>query len=222
MRPYLLRSFGLHAALGAALAFFSARATLPKSNPVYSIDFVGPSGGIISSLSGPAGRAAPAAPARPAPQQTPDEFGSRRRKPGAPLPRPSLLRGFTEKPAEPAPAAAAAAPSAPAGAAGGSGGEAGVSTDLPNFPYPWYISQVRAALWSRWSERLPSEAGQAVVVFTIMPTGAVVDVRTEESSGDPAFDLVALSAVQESAPFPPLPRGFSEPFLKVHVTLKSQ
>jgi TonB family protein len=69
---------------------------------------------------------------------------------------------------------------------------------------------------------MPKEQGEAVIVFSILPNGSVVDLRAEESSGSSAFDLTAESAVQDAAPFAPLPREFPEPFLKVHVTLKSQ
>jgi TonB family protein len=93
---------------------------------------------------------------------------------------------------------------------------------MPNFPYPWYISQVRAGLWAKWSARKPAQPEECIVEFSIMPGGQIVDVRDEETSGDAAFDLAAMGAAQDAAPFPPLPRDFKEPFLKIHVTLKSQ
>ncbi|MBI4374825.1 MAG: TonB C-terminal domain-containing protein [Elusimicrobia bacterium] len=223
LKPYLLGSFGAHAALLAA-----ALGALPSANQsrsqIYTIDFVGPTASIINTQgSAPASSAAPTlANPRQAPQTDVDEFGRRRRKPFV-LPRPSLLRGFREKPA-PQPSVNDAAPAPVPGAS--PGGEAGaggadVATDMPNFPYPWYISQVRANLWNQWSARMPRLQGESVVVFTVLPNGALVDLRIETSSGDSAFDLAALSAVQDAAPFPPLPRGFQEPFLKIHVTLKA-
>jgi TonB family protein len=42
------------------------------------------------------------------------------------------------------------------------------------------------------------------------------------SSGDSAFDAAAVESVQAAAPFPALPSGFGEPFLKVHLTLRSE
>ena len=68
---------------------------------------------------------------------------------------------------------------------------------------------------------MPKQAGEAIVVFTLLPTGQMVDLRIESSSGDPGFDLAALGSVKDASPYPPLPRGFAEPFLKIHVTLKS-
>ena len=59
-----------------------------------------------------------------------------------------------------------------------------------------------------------------MIVFTIMRSGKTVDFKVESSSGDDGFDYEALSAAQEAAPFPPLPRGFMDPFLKIHVSFR--
>jgi protein TonB len=210
----------LHAA-AAVICLVIYREAAIKATKTYMIDFVGPSAAIASSQGqSPAAPPDRAAAYQPQPQVDRDAFGRRRK--GAPLPRPSLLRGWREAPAmkeKPAPGPEAAA--GPAEPAAGAPGDAGIATDLPNFPYPWYISQLRQSLWGQWSARMPKEKGDCVVVFTLLPNGSFVDLRTEESSGDSAFDLIALSAVQDAAPFPPLPNGFKERFLKIHVTLKT-
>jgi protein TonB len=218
LKPYLTYSIGVHLA-GVAVALFILRGGAIKNSAVYMIDFVGPTAAVIDSR-GEAAKAGAAA-YTPQPQSEADEFSTHHRK-GAPLPRPSLLRGWRDTPAAPEkPAAAPAAQTASAAPTSGPPGQAGITTDLPNFPYPWYISQLRQSLWSQWSARMPKEKGECVVVFNLLPSGAVVDLRVEESSGDSAFDLAALSAAQDAAPFPPLPRGFTEPFLKIHVALKT-
>ena len=217
LKPYLTYSLAAHvgvAALVAGLYGFSKA----KSSQVYMIDFVGPSATILHSGAEAAAQVAgPTASLQP--QTDPDEFSARRGK-GAPLPRPSLLRGWREPSIQETPAAAPA-PQAAAAPTGGAPGQAGIATDLPNFPYPWYISQLRQVLWDQWSGRMPRGEGMCVVVFSLLPNGRFVDLRIEESSGDPAFDLAAQSAVQDGAPYPPLPKGFKEPFLKIHLTLKS-
>lgn len=195
-----------------------------KPSQVYTIDFVG-STQLQSAGAAAAGRGAPAPvePARPAPQADPDEWSSGRRAKGRyALPRPSLLKGWKD--------AAVTAPQTPsmsarpgaAAAGASSGGDAGVATDLPNFPYPWYISQIRLMLWEAWKKRMPGGGGEGVVVFSILRNGGPTDLRMESSSGDAGFDAAALESVQAAAPFPPLPSGFEEPFLKIHLTLKSE
>jgi protein TonB len=233
LKPYLGYSLAAHASLGAVLLGLIPFAGKAPPSRVYTIDFVGPSATIVSSVAGEAKPAAAApAPAseKQAPQTEFDEFGRRKKKGHFVLPRPSLLKGFQAKkpeepkeeepPAQTAPAAAPAQTAA-GGAAGNSPGDAGISTDMPDFPYPWYISQVRQALWNNWSARMPRMAGECVVQFSILRNGGIVDLRTEVSSGDSSFDLAALGAAQDSAPFPPLPQGFADPFLRVHLTLKA-
>ncbi|MBI4678082.1 MAG: cell envelope integrity protein TolA [Elusimicrobia bacterium] len=227
LRPYLTYSFTLHLALVAAAGLL-LRSQSIRSSPVYTIDFVGPTA--VMTGKGPEA----AATARPS--QAPERRGREEELAAPPkkkvkLPKPSLLSKAApapqpepeaQEPSEPGPKEAEAAGEAGLSPAiSGAPGSGGIVTDLPNFPYPWYISQVRAALWSQWSSRMPAEEGLAVVVFTIMPDGSLVDVRVEESSGDPNFDLSAMAAAQDAGPYPPLPSGFEEPFLKVHVTLKS-
>lgn len=226
LKPYLARSTGLHVALMAAAAFYAPSA-LKKADKVYMIDFVG--GPAMIQTAGPAAAAptaADAVPARPAQQaEDPDSFATKRHRAVA-LPRPSLLQGWIDRKTPPKPSLSAGTETAmspsPGPAGGMPGNAAGVATDLPNFPYPWYISQVRQMLWTAWQKRMPPSSGEGVVVFSIVRNGAFVDLRMESSSGDSAFDEAAVEAVQAASPFPALPRDFPEPFLKIHLTLKSE
>lgn len=225
LKPYLARSAGLHAAVLAAAALFVPGA-LKKADKVYMIDFVG-GPVVLQSAGAPAAAVAPAEAGQPriAPQADPDSIAPRGKK-GTALPRPSLLKGWSPAQAlvrpslSPAPEASLSPAAGPA--AGMPGDAAGVATDLPNFPYPWYISQVRQMLWAAWRKRMPGASGEGVVVFAIMRGGAFTDLRMESSSGDAGFDQAAVEAVQAAAPFPALPSDFAEPFLKIHLTLKSE
>ncbi len=215
--PHLTYSVTVHLLAAGAVIFLYQRIST-QATPVYMIDFVGPSAAVLDSRS--AQRNAEKAGFKPQAQSEVDEFSLSRRKKGAPLPRPSLLRGWRETtpPPQEEPAAASAETPGPAPA---SQGQAGIATDLPNFPYPWYLAQLRQSLWDRWSARMPKVQGECTAAFSILPSGQITDLRTEESSGDSAFDLTALSAVQDAAPYPPLPKGFKDPFLKIHVTFKT-
>ncbi len=232
LKPYLTYSLGLHALVAVAAMKVISGVAL-KSEQIYTIDFVGPSATIQSQAAAEAEKSAPAATktdaGKPPPDSGFDEFG-RRTKHAFALPRPSLMRGFQAQDKEEqqqeqtAPGPKNTAPAAGASTPDGGGGPAGtgIATDMPNFPYPWYISQVRNALWNMWSSRMPKEQGSCTIVFSILPNGSVVDLRSEDSSGSSSFDLTAMSAVQDAAPFAHLPPDFHEPFLKIHVTLKSQ
>jgi TonB family protein len=222
-RNYLLYSSSAHAALLAALFLLSpAAGKLKKKEQAYFIDFVG--GSKVVSMQ-PAAKAepAPAVPAaRPQPSKTqaakadPDDFLS------GPLPKPSVLSGIKE---QAAPAARPAAPSAQEtqgeeGAYGGS--ETALVTDSGNFPYPWYLAQVREALWSAWTGKMPSGGRmRATVRFVIKRGGDIKAVSVTKGSGNRLFDYAAEAAVQSSAPFPPLPDDFFEDTLAVNVEFKT-
>ena len=227
LKPYLTRSAGAHAVVLAAFAFYTP-SIARNADKVYTIDFVG--GPAVMQSAGPAAPAekdpGPAEPAKPAQQAEQDTYATKKHRAVA-LPRPSLLSGWTRSSALPKPSlgqgtgtSASAAATAPA--AGMPGDAAGVATDRPDFPYPWYIAQVRQMLWAAWQRRMPAASGEGVVVFAIMRNGAFTDLRMESSSGDQAFDDAALESVQAASPFPALPTDFSEPFLKIHLTLKSE
>ena len=49
--------------------------------------------------------------------------------------------------------------------------------------------------------------GQAVVVFTIAPGGALSALRIGRSSGHARLDAIALAQIRRAAPFPPPPPG---------------
>lgn len=226
LKPFLARSTGLHAAVLIAFAFYAPSA-LKKADKVYMIDFVGGPATLQSAGPAPSAAAAPqdSAPARATQQAEKDTFATKAHRAIA-LPRPSLLQGWSERKDPPRPSLSAAPEASMSGAPGPAGGmpgnAAGVATDLPNFPYPWYISQVRQMLWSAWQKRMPAASGEGVVMFSIMRNGAFTDLRMESSSGDGDFDRAAVEAVQAAAPFPPLPSDFKESFLKIHLTLKSE
>jgi TonB family protein len=226
LKPYLQRSAAAHAVLLLTALFVFPKSAL-KADKVYMIDFVG--GTTLQSAGAretPTAAAAAAANPKLGPQTDPDSISTDRRRGPVALPRPSLLKGWTEpKPDEKPAASAGTATNAPAsapGPGGTAGASAGVSTDLPNFPYPWYISQIRLMLWQAWQRRMPRYPGEGVVVFSIMRNGAFTDLRLEESSGDSAFDSAALESVAAAAPFPALPSDFREQFLKIHLALRSE
>jgi len=50
----------------------------------------------------------------------------------------------------------------------------------------------------------------------------VSDIEVSRASGDPFFDQLAQHAVIDSNPMPPLPSGYPEPKLNVHMTFKSR
>ena len=98
-----------------------------------------------------------------------------------------------------------------------------VRANFTNFPYPWYITQVRNSLWQEWSKRMPKTTGLSTLVsFNIDRYGAIYAVQIETSSGNDSYDYAATSAVRSSAPYPPLPKDFGKDILTVTVEFKNE
>lgn len=131
--------------------------------------------------------------------------------PVAPRPAPSPSPPPPQAATEPAPAPPPPPP--PLGDVAGSPQGAGaVTLNVSDFPYAWYIQAVHRKIQERWEGRA-IQGRQPEVIFEIARDGQLRDVRVGKRSGNPAYDQLALRAVAEANPFPPLPDGFPKPVL---------
>jgi periplasmic protein TonB len=169
----------------------------------------------------PAKTEAKAVPAEPAPPPKPATKPEPTAEKPKPQPTPSSPPTATQ-PATSAPAPAADSLrrrlGSPTGSATGTAAfGARVGFDNPNFKHSYYIDQMTAMLAAQWQR--PALGGEvtALVHFTIRKDGVVSDIRLVESSGYSSFDLAALRAVQQAAPFPPLPHSYDQATLGVTV-----
>jgi TonB family protein len=134
----------------------------------------------------------------------------------------------------PATGAAQVAPATPggglktgisSGAGDGSGGPGNGSGGWGDgsggaFPHAYYVDMLRGRISSSWYSALvaPGLKGKYVagVYFVIRRDGAVSDLRLERPSGIASLDLSARRAIENAAPFAPLPNDFASPYLIVH------
>lgn len=209
MRQYLLYSSTVHT-FGIAILFLAARPGKTVPHPVtYSIDFIGSSGIATSAMpTGPEGGVSGKA------ISSELVVPSKKTKTApAALLRPSVLKNARKT--------GDASKAEPAGAGDAGGAASGVRTDFPNFPYPWYVSQVRLSLWESWSARMPRKGLlSCVLMFRIQRDGSTRKLSVEKSSGNKLFDFSAMSAAERAGPFPPLPSDFPDPELVVHVEFR--
>jgi TonB family protein len=87
-----------------------------------------------------------------------------------------------------------------------------------NFPYTWYVHAVRQKIDANWT--VSSGFDQRIftqVAFTINKDGSIVRTEIEQGSGNEVFDRAAVRAVEYCNPLPPLPQGYAESDLRVHV-----
>lgn len=98
-----------------------------------------------------------------------------------------------------------------------------LAIDAKNFPYSYYLNQIRRKIKSRWKPIPPGNVVDpqvCVVYFRILRNGRVEDVRIEGETGHALYDRAGLRAVLNAAPFPPLPPGFRGDDLGVHFSFE--
>ncbi len=235
MTRYVALSSGLHL-LAALFLLLLLAPTAKKASATYTIDFIG-SGKVIATTGQEAASVPKTAVAAPAPAKEA-------------IPQPEVKQPakkayvakaeMTAKPQAPAKKKVAveeplAAPSVlddekatgqEAGDNASSEGEfsgGNIQTDFANFPYPWYITQVRNSLWIEWEKRRPAgDVLSAMVSFAISRDGKIKDLKVERKSGDDTFDFAASSAVINAGPFAPLPMYYEKDELTVTVEFKQE
>jgi protein TonB len=225
MKSYFVLSTVAH---GLLLASFIALGTLlskPRMS-YYAVDLMSslPAGGPAQiSAPSPVAVAAPkvmtapkvTAPSPAAEEEVPEEDTIRLL---AKLKKKRLAQASSQPQAVQSPAAGASAASG-RGGIGLPGSGAGIVADAGTaFPYPWYLKAIADRLDKQWKppqEFQPDTVCQ--VTFVIGHSGDISGSQISKSSGDPLFDQLALRAVLYANPLPPLPNGFPDDTLKVHM-----
>ncbi len=92
--------------------------------------------------------------------------------------------------------------------------------DAPRFPFSYYLEAIERKVSQNWFAGASGgpEGTSCVVYFRLDRDGGVRDARIELGSGSSFFDRAALRAVRSSAPFPPLPKAFTDSYLGIHFT----
>jgi len=165
---------------------------------------------------------AEAKPAAKAPATKPPAAGA---KPGSPA-------GREESPRRDAYAAAAERWRSRAGGLGGTdtgsgpigaGGEGkGGGGQLVGLDFMVYRQAVITTIKAQWTNVFARPGLVAKVRFEIAPDGAVSDVRLEQSSGNSAYDLSAVRAVQHANPLPPPPARYASEFHEFLIEFRSE
>ena len=80
-----------------------------------------------------------------------------------------------------------------------------------------YRQRVSSIIKENWVETDHRSGIMARVRFEISPEGEVSNIRLEQSSGDKAYDLSVMRAVQRSSPLPPPPERHRDDFHEVEI-----
>ncbi len=239
MIRYFALSSGLHC-LFALILLLALSPSAKKTSATYTIDFIG-SGKVIATTGQEADKsAAPkAAVAAPAPakeaipqpevkQPAKKAYAAKAEIAEKPKPQPKKKVVVEEPLAAPSvldDEASSSGQQADTSSANQEGEFAGgnIQTDFANFPYPWYITQVRNSLWSEWEKRRPvGDILSVQISFSIARNGQIKNLKVERSSGDDPFDFAASAAVLNAGPFSPLPMYYEKDELTVTVEFKQE
>jgi TonB family protein len=109
----------------------------------------------------------------------------------------------------------------------GTGGGAGFGSEfssqigLSNFPFDYYLENMIGRISSNWLKTQISSGMSdelfTVIRFKIYRDGKISVVEVEQGCGMRTLDLAAVRAIQSSAPFAPLPDGYEEDSLIIHL-----
>ena len=103
----------------------------------------------------------------------------------------------------------------------GFGSEFSSQIGLSNFPFTYYLENMIGRISSNWLQTQVSSGMSdqlfTVVRFKIYRDGKISVVDIEQGCGIRTLDLAAVRAIQSSAPFAPLPDGYDEESLIIHL-----
>lgn len=78
------------------------------------------------------------------------------------------------------------------------------------FGFGSYVRIIRERIWREWTQSAVfGSKYSCIIALTVMKDGEVNNITLEKSSGDGFYDNVALRAVRNSTPLPPLPASFT-------------
>lgn len=101
----------------------------------------------------------------------------------------------------------------------GGGPGSGSRLDVADFCCPEYLVLMVEKIRANWNARAGT-AGDIVVRFTIDRDGRIGNVAQETTSGNPVLDLNAMRAIVATRQLLPLPAGFPNPTLTVHLNFQ--
>jgi len=229
----VLFSFIIHGLLIAAFLVFSLAASSKVSIPIsYQVMLVSAPTAVDQTLPQEAAPQLPKPAEPPAPKKTPPKarFAAPRAKPPAAakssMPDLSASKEAKKKSEEQPEVTTEKEQPAPSGSASPAGTaakkeavavSAGQQNQLPGLS--GYLPLVREKVSRNWNPPPGVREAKAKVMFRILRSGRVGEVKLQESSGNFYFDQAANRSILSSSPFPQLPDEYPREYLEISVDL---
>ncbi len=97
-----------------------------------------------------------------------------------------------------------------------------IRLDEQVFEFPYYLSIMQRKIQQNFV--VPRMVGikhlEVIIYFRVDPSGRIFNIMIESSSDNPFFDLAAQRALKAAGRLPPLPGGYTKPYLGVHFTFQ--
>ncbi len=92
----------------------------------------------------------------------------------------------------------------------------GVTIDNASFNYPYWFTQAFQKIRRNWRNPIAIDISiTCTIYFQVIKSGRLVEVKVVNSSEIIAFDNACILAVQNAAPFPPLPNKFVDEIIGI-------
>lgn len=229
----VLFSFVIHGLLITAVLLFSLVASPKVSVPIsYQVMLVSAPAAVDQTLPQETAPQPPKPAEAPAPKKKEPKarFAAPRAKPPAvaksAMPDLSVSKDPKKKIDEQPETAAEKEQPAPSGSASPAGTaankeavavSAGPQNQLPGLSS--YLPLVREKIARNWNPPPGVREARSKVMFRILRSGRVGDVKLQESSGNFYFDQAANRSILSSSPFPQLPDEYPREYLEISVDL---
>lgn len=98
---------------------------------------------------------------------------------------------------------------------------AGATIDNASFDYPYWFTQAFNKIAGNFRRTVSLDGNVVCVIyFQVIKSGRVIDIQIKQSSGIDPVDRDCLSAIERSAPFPPLPKEFRDEIIGITIPIK--
>ena len=91
----------------------------------------------------------------------------------------------------------------------------GIDARSQDIDLTFYLKKLQQRVQQEWLPGLSDSNRRTVLNFTINRSGQVSNLNIAQTSGFSVTDEVALNAIQRSAPFAPLPTGYSKNYINI-------
>jgi protein TonB len=87
------------------------------------------------------------------------------------------------------------------------------------FTYSYYLNILLSKIGDNWNNPFEGKdiVLKAIIYFEVEKSGTISNVRIEEDSGNEIYNESAMRSITQTKKLPPLPKEFSDDYLKVHL-----